>query len=505
MQGNRKALELRRIVKRYPGVLALNQVSLSINKGEVHGLIGENGAGKSTLIKILAGVTQADEGRIFLDGNQVQIRSGRDAHRLGLSFIHQELNLIPYLNGPENVFLGHTYPRNPFGTISWKKLRQKTKSIFDRLRVNIPLNLPVSRLPSGNQAMVAIARAFAVSASIYFMDEPTAALTDHEKDQLFAVIQALKQEGATIVYVSHQLEEIAQLTDRVTVMRDGTVVGTWNTENLDQESMIRKMIGRDLVSAFPPRKSKAGEVVLEVNGLKGALVDGVSFKLRRGEILGIAGLVGAGRTELLRMLFGVDAVTAGSILLNGRPFTPRSPWDSIDKGIVLVPEERRTQGLVLGRSVYENISLVYLKQLARGLFVDRQNERAEAERIGESVKLKAAGYHLPVRNLSGGNQQKVVFAKCLLRRPLVLLLDEPTRGVDVGARFEIYSVIRDMAAEGAAILLASSDFSELLGLSDRLLVLHRGEQKGLIAGEGLDQERLLSYCYGRIDHDEKDE
>jgi ribose transport system ATP-binding protein len=502
MKNHGTALEIREMVKWYPGVLALNRVNLSIQEGEVHGLIGENGAGKSTLIKILAGVTQADEGQIFLNGQQAEIRSGRDAHRLGLSFIHQELNLIPYLNGPENVFLGHPYPRNAFGTVSWKKLRQRTKSIFDRLGVSMPLNLPVSQLPPGNQAMVAIGRAFAVSASIYFMDEPTAALTDNEKDQLFAVIRALKEEGATIVYVSHQLEEIARLTDRVTVMRDGAVVGTWNTKSLDEDTMIRKMIGRELESAFPPRKSEVGDTVLEVIELSGDRVHGVSFELHRGEILGIAGLVGAGRTELLRMLFGVDVVVSGSVLLNGRPFLPRSPWDSIEKGIVLVPEERRTQGLILERSIYENISLVYLRELAKGLFLDRPRERVEARRIGGSVKLKAAGYHLPVRNLSGGNQQKVVFAKCLLRRPLVLLLDEPTRGVDVGARFEIYSIIRDMAAEGTAMLLVSSDFGELLGLSDRLLVLHRGEQKGLIPGQGVDQERLLTYCYGRSDHDE---
>jgi ribose transport system ATP-binding protein len=498
MQENTKALELRGIVKRYPGVLALDRVNLSINRGEVHGLIGENGAGKSTLIKILAGVTQMDEGRVFLSGGEAEIRSGRDAHRLGLSFIHQELNLIPYLNGPENVFLGHKYPRNPLGTISWKKLRRKTKSIFDRLGVGMSLNVPVSQLPPGKQAMVAIARAFAVSASIYFMDEPTAALTGHEKNQLFAVIQALRREGATVVYVSHQLEEISRLTDRVTVMRDGTVVGTWRTSDLDEDTMIRKMIGRDLVSAFPPRKAEVGEAVLEADGLKGGVLDGVSFKLHRGEILGIAGLAGAGRTELLRTLFGVDAVTGGSIFLAGWPHTPRSPWDSIYKGIVLVPEERRTQGLILGRSIYENISLVYLKKLARGLFIDRSRERSEAIGIGESVELKTAGYHLPVRNLSGGNQQKVVFAKCLLRQPLVLLLDEPTRGVDVGARFEIYTIIRDIAAKGAAIVLASSDFGELLGLSDRVLVLHRGEQKALLEAKGLDQERLLTYCYGRI-------
>jgi ABC-type sugar transport system ATPase subunit len=330
------------------------------------------------------------------------------------------------------------------------------------------------------------------------MDEPTAALTGHEKNQLFAVIQALRREGATVVYVSHQLEEISRLTDRVTVMRDGTVVGTWRTSDLDEDTMIRKMIGRDLVSAFPPRKAEVGEAVLEADGLKGGVLDGVSFKLHRGEILGIAGLAGAGRTELLRTLFGVDAVTGGSIFLAGWPHTPRSPWDSIYKGIVLVPEERRTQGLILGRSIYENISLVYLKKLARGLFIDRSRERSEAIGIGESVELKTAGYHLPVRNLSGGNQQKVVFAKCLLRQPLVLLLDEPTRGVDVGARFEIYTIIRDIAAKGAAIVLASSDFGELLGLSDRVLVLHRGEQKALLEAEGLDQERLLTYCYGRI-------
>jgi len=491
-------LKIRGMVKDYPGVRALNRVNLEIQRGEIHGLVGENGAGKSTLIKILAGVVAADEGEVFLSGKRVEIRSGRDAYDLGFSFIHQELNLIPYFNCLENVFLGHPFPKTIFGTISWKSLRQKTESVFRRLGMDIPLNVPVSRLTPGNQAMVAIARAFAVSASVYFLDEPTASLTSNEKEKLFSVMSMLKERGATIVYVSHQLGEITSVTDRVTVMRDGEVVGTWRTKEIDENGLIRKMIGRDIVSASRPRERKTGKVIFEVRGLSGGNVRDISFGLWEGEILGIAGLVGSGRTELLRMIYGVDRIEMGEIYLRGKRFKPSSPKDSVKRGIVLVPEERRTQGLVMMRSIYENITLVYLNNLSTWFFLNRRREREEADRAGSSVKLKTVSLREPVCHLSGGNQQKVVFAKCLLRQPSVLLLDEPTRGVDVGARFEIYTIIRELAARGTAIILVSSDFNELVDLADRLLILHKGEQKAVKSSKGMDQQALLTYCYGRV-------
>ena len=503
MSENVPILELKGIKKSYPGVHALKSIHLKISRGEIHGLVGENGAGKSTLIKILAGVTEADEGVILFNGRTVEIRTGREAHRLGLSFIHQELNLIPYFNCMENIFLGHSYPKKFLGMISWKKLRSKTLSILERLEVKTSLGIPVSRLSLGIQAMIAIARAFATSAAIYFMDEPTASLTDNEKEKLFSVIKSLKKEGATIVYVSHQLEEIVRLTDRVTVMRDGEIVGSWGTKTVTEEKIIQKMIGRDLVSAYRKVKGKTGEVVLSVSGLNGGGLNKISFKLHRGEIFGIAGLVGSGRTELLRMLYGVEPIDGGKIVVNGNPFKPRSPKDSIRRDIVYVPEERRTQGLILDRSVSENITLVYLKRLSSGFFLNRKLEKEEAERAGISVKLKAASLKQPVKTLSGGNQQKVVFAKCLLCKPLVLMLDEPTRGVDIGARFEIYSIIREMASQGTAVLVVSSDFHEFLNIVDRFLILREGYQKGIMSSSEMDEETLLTLCYGRGNIDEK--
>jgi len=498
MMQNQPVLELRGILKDYPGVRALDHVSMNFRKGEIHGLVGENGAGKTTLIKILAGVVKADRGKIFIHGKQKKICSARDARHLGLSCIHQELNLISYFNCAENIFLGYPYPKTAWGTISWKKLKKKTLSILKRLDANIPINVPVKQLAPGEQAMVAIARAFAESASIYCMDEPTTSLTEHEKNNLFSVIRNLKSMGATIVYVSHDLDDVMSLTDRVTIMRDSKVVGTWDTKAITKDNIISKMIGRDITSAFPPKRANTKDVVLSVSGLSSENVSDISFDLHGGEIFGIAGLLGAGRTEVLRMIYGVDKITKGMLTLHGREFRPTCPKDSIRRGIVLVPEERRSQGLLLHRSIYENISIVYLDELSNGPFLNRNAERNESEGIGLSVKLKTTDYNYHVNTLSGGNQQKVVFAKYLLRQPVVLMLDEPTKGVDVGARFEIYSVIQEMAGRGTAVLLVSSDFTEMLGLADRILVLYEGKQTLIVENTLLDQETLLRYCYGKV-------
>ncbi|RKX79420.1 MAG: D-xylose ABC transporter ATP-binding protein [Spirochaetes bacterium] len=491
------ALEIRGLDKTYPGVHALKNVSLSFRKGEIHGLIGENGAGKSTLVKILAGVVKADAGSIFINGNTAEIKSSRDARNLGLSFIHQELNLVDFLNACENIFLGHPYPRTPWGTISWKKLKQKALSILEKLGAKIPLNVPVLKLSAVNKSMVEIARAFAEEASIYFMDEPTTSLTENEKKRLFSVIQNLKSMGCTIVYISHQLDDVLDLAERVTVMRDGSIIETVDTENTTKEKLIYLMTGKDLSSVYPAKNAVAGEIVLQAEALSGAGINNVSFKLRRGEIIGIAGLVGSGRTELLKLIFGIERITGGNLIFRDCPFRPVSPKHSIRNRIVYLPEERRTQGLILNRSIYENITLVYLHELSSGPFLHHERNKIESEKIGESVRLKTSDYNNPVNTLSGGNQQKVLFAKYLLRKPEVLLLDEPTRGVDVGARFEIYNVIQDFAQQGTGILLVSSDFTELIGLSDKLLVLFEGNQIALIENRGLSEENLLIYCYGR--------
>jgi ribose transport system ATP-binding protein len=499
MSGPETVLELRGIRKEYPGIRVLAGVDLDFRAGEIHGLIGENGAGKSTLIKILAGVVRADAGHIRVRGRDVAIRSSHDARRGGLSFIHQELNLIEFQSAAENIFLGHPYPRTPWGTISWKTLRTRAAAILSRLGASLPVNVPVAKLSTVQRSMVAIARAFAESASVYFMDEPTTSLSDVEKASLFRVVRTLKETGATVVYVSHALGEILSLTDRISVMRGGLVIGTVRTADTDRGRLIAMMTGRDMSALFPPRVGTPadGVPILAVKDLCGRGIRDVTFGLLRGEILGIAGLVGSGRSELLRTLFGAAPASSGSMTMEGKPFHPRSPAQSIRRGVACVPEERRSQGLVLNRSIAENIALVHLRSLSRGAFLDRRRARAASREQGAAVNLRAADYANPVATLSGGNQQKVVIAKYMLGQPRVFMLDEPTRGVDVGARYEIYSVIRELASRGSGILLASSDFSELVGLADRILVLHEGRQLAIVENKGLDEEKLLTLCYGR--------
>ena len=490
-------MEVKEIVKQYPGVLAVNRASLALLPGEVHALVGENGAGKSTLIKIMAGVVRPDSGSLFLNGERMELHSGLDAYRYGLSFIHQELNLIPYLNGAENIFLGRPYPTNRFGMVHWKMLFQRAKQILGELGADTPVDVPVCRLPRGGQAMISIARAFAGEAQIFVMDEPTASLSDEEIRHLFQVIRQLKSRGKTILYVSHRLNEIFEISDRVTVMRDGSVIGTFAIQEVNQTDLIRNMIGRELNKSIPLSHSNPGEIILEVRNLRGGIVQGVSFDVREGEIVALAGLVGAGRSEVLHMLYGAAQPEGGEIRLFGRRFQPRNPADAICAGIALVPEERRTQGLVLNRAIHENISLPFLRAFTSGTFLlNTASETAAAQSVSRQVNLKAASLKQKAAQLSGGNQQKVVFARWLLRRPRLLLLDEPTRGVDIGARFEIYRIIRELAAAGMGVVLVSSDLSEVLGLADRIIVLREGRQMTEINASEVSQEMVLHYCYG---------
>jgi ABC-type sugar transport system ATPase subunit len=490
-------LRLKGIVKDYPGVRAVNHASLELLPGEVHALVGENGAGKSTLIKIMAGVVQADEGEIWLNGRQVSLQSGSEAYRLGLSFIHQELNLVPYMSGAENIFLGRPYPKTAWGTIHWPALHGRAREILEHLKVHVPVHVPVGRLSRGDQAMISIARAFAGDASIFVMDEPTASLTDEEVQTLFRVIRSLKARGQTVLYVSHRLAEIFQLCDRITVMRDGSVVATQPVESLDQAQLIRLMLGRSLAEAVPPAQARPGEPVLRVEGLGSQTVQSVSFTLRAGEILGLAGLVGAGRTDILRLIYGAEPRQRGQMWFKGTPFYPRQPEEAIRQGIMLVPEERRSQGLVLSRSILDNITLPHLSRLASGgIMLNPARERAAGEETSQAVRLKATSMGQKAAQLSGGNQQKVVFARWLAGEATVLLLDEPTRGVDVGARYEIYRLIRELTGRGVAVVLVSSDLSELLGLADRLIVMREGRAVAELDKAGLSQETLLRYCYG---------
>jgi ribose transport system ATP-binding protein len=488
---------LKDITKDYPGVRAVDHASLSLHAGEVHGLVGENGAGKSTLIKIMAGIVHPESGQVFLNGEPIHFYNGAAAYRLGLSFIHQEQNLVLYMSGAENIFLGRPYPTNRFGTIDWGALNRQAAAILSNLGVNVRVDIPVSGLSQGDQAMISIARAFAGDAAIYVMDEPTASLTDDEIHALFAVISRLKGSGKTILYVSHRLDEIFAICDRVTIMRDGSVVATHSVQELTQTELIRMMIGRSLTDSYPPALAKSSNLLLEVLGLSGERVRDVSFRLHAGEILGFAGLVGSGRTEILRILYGADRLVSGQILLDGECFNPASPGQAINRGVVLVPEERRSQGLVLGRSIQSNITLPHLARFAHsGVFLNPNMEKEVSHRTSSAVRLKSASLQQNVAELSGGNQQKVVFARWLAGDARILMLDEPSRGVDVGARFEIYRLIRELAAQGAGILLVSSDLNELLGLSDRVIVMREGGQMAELDAQEASQERVLRICYG---------
>jgi ribose transport system ATP-binding protein len=498
-------LALHEISKDYPGVRAVDHVSLRLARGEVHGLVGENGAGKSTLIKILAGAVAKDGGEIRLAGRAVEIRSTKDAARLGLAFVHQELSLIPYFDAAENIFLGRTYPKNRLGMIDRRALQRQAAALLAQLRTELPVDVPVSRLSPGQQTMIAVARGFAADAALIVLDEPTAALTDREIQHLFTAIRALATRGVTVIYVSHRLQEIFELTDRVTVMRNGRVVTTQPTHELDVPALVQLMTGRTVEATFPPRQMPSGEPLLTVQGLHGRYLRDISFTLHRGEVLGIAGLVGAGRSELLRMLYGAAPVSGGSFTLHTLHASKRvhlhSPQAAVKAGFMLVPEERRTQGLLLHRPIYENVTLSHLALYVRaGMLLDRRREHAVATTLGRRLGLHSVSPRQPVAQLSGGNQQKVIFARGLAGKTQVLMLDEPTRGIDVGAKQELYQLIRQLSEQGVGILLVSSELPELMGLAHRLLVLHEGRQTALLNASEVDEETVLRYCYGLQPH-----
>ncbi|MCS6826291.1 MAG: sugar ABC transporter ATP-binding protein [Caldilinea sp.] len=494
-------VSIRCVSKRYPGVLAVDDVSLDLFAGEVHGLVGENGAGKSTLIKLLAGAVARDQGEILVRGRPAQLRHVWEAQRLGLAFIHQELNLIPYFTVVENIFLGHPYPQRRWGSVDWRRLRARAQKVLEQLGANLPLDLPVSHLSPGQQTLVSIAHALAADADLIVMDEPTASLTEQEIEHLFAVIRTLQRRGVGVLYISHRLAEIFAITQRITVMRNGRVVTTQPTAAVTERELVQWMTGRAVDAIYPPRPPATQTPLLTVEGLSGYVCRDISFTLHRGEVLGVAGLIGSGRSELLRMLFGAAPVTAGSIYLhsdNGvQPIRPRSPAEAYRLGLALAPEERRSQGLVLTRPIYENTTLTFLRNFARGgWLLDRRREIDTTVQLGARLALRSRSPRQAVAQLSGGNQQKVVFARALAGEVRVLLLDEPTRGVDVGAKQDIYRIIRDLTAQGVGVLLVSSELPEVLGLAHRLLVLREGRQVATLDAGAAREEEVLGYCFG---------
>lgn len=467
---------MRGIRKAFPGVQALSGVSLTLQRGEVCALVGENGAGKSTLMKILAGGLRADAGEILVDGQQVSIDSPRAAERLGIGMIYQELNLVPKLNAVQNFVLGNESVRRGF--LDRIAAAQRARRAFGDLGVDLPLGVDVDKLSVGQQQLIEIAKVLAKQAEIVVMDEPTASLTENEIDRLFALVIRLKENGKGIIYISHRLEELPRIADRVTILRDGAVVETRAQKDFPQDDIVRAMVGRRIDAHFPslPPVGSDAPVVLDVKNLfRPPAVNGVSFQVRAGEIVGLAGLVGAGRTETLRAIAGADVPRTGEIAIDGKKVKIRSPIDAIAAGIAFITEDRKSQGLVLGMSVRENVTLAHLAEFVnREYLIDRGKETAATEKMIKELAIRTPSAEQLTRNLSGGNQQKVVLAKWLLGTARVLLFDEPTRGIDVGAKTEIYGLMVALARSGSAILMVSSELPEVLGMSHRIFAVRGG-------------------------------
>jgi ABC-type sugar transport system ATPase subunit len=468
---------MRGVEKRFPGVHALADVSLTLSAGEVLVLVGENGAGKSTLMKILAGALQADAGEIFIDGARVKIATPQEAQRLGIGMIYQEFTLVPQLTVPANISLGREPTRA--GLIDAPAVRARAKQVLEELGLELPFDVPVSKLSVGQQQSVEIAKALATSARIIVMDEPTAALSDRETERLFAIVRRLRAGGAGIIYISHRMDELPRIADRVTVMRDGKIVETREAPAFPPAEIVEAMVGRRLSAHFPELPAPAAGATnrLEVRGLsRSGIFDTVSFSVRAGEIVGLAGLVGAGRTEIVRAIAGADVPSRGEVRIDGNTVRSGRIGAAIAGGIAFITEDRKAQGLVLGMTVRENVTLAHLAEFVdRDLLIDAARERAATVRMIDELRIRTPGTEQLVRNLSGGTQQKVVLAKWLLGEARVFLFDEPTRGIDVGAKSEIYKLMVELATRGAAIVMVSSDLPEVLGMAHRVLVVRGGQ------------------------------
>ena len=483
--------------KSFPGVRALNEVNLHLKKGEVLAVLGENGAGKSTLMKILAGVQPADEGEILIDGNRVEIRNVQDALKHGIALIHQELNMATNLSVGANIFLGREPKKR--GLIDEAAIRKDSKAFLEMVGLKIDPNVRVGELTIGRQQLVEIAKALSVNARVLIMDEPTSSLSQNESDTLFDVIKDLRERGVSIIYISHRLGEAKELANRVTVLRDGENAGGLPREEINHDSMVRLMVGRDVSQFYPRTIHKPGEVAVEIRKLRTPAhpLHELNFTLHAGEIVGMAGLVGAGRTELLATLFGVTPLIGGEIVIDGERVEVQSPEDAIRSGIALVPEDRKQQGLILEMTVRENLGLATLKQEShKGMFLNETREDEITKQMINQMRIKTPSSRQVVRYLSGGNQQKVVLGKWLAMEPRVLLLDEPTRGIDVGAKQEIYGLMEDLAGRGVSILFVSSELEEVMGMSDRTLVMHEGRITGELTRDQLSEEAIMQLATG---------
>lgn len=485
-------LRLEHISKSFPGVQALADVDFEVYPGEILGFVGENGAGKSTLIKILSGVHLKDQGMIRLNGQVVNPQTPHEAQSLGISTIHQELALVPFLTVAENIFLNRE-PRRALGLVDFKRMNRKAEELLHDLGADIPGNKLIRDLNVAAQQMVEITKAVSHNASLILMDEPTSALSSKEVDALFILIQRLKEKGVAVVFVSHRLDEIRQTADRVIVMRDGRRVGTLSIDEASEEKIIRMMVGRD-VGLFPKETAKVGQPVLEVRHLSGQNgVDDISLTVRQGEIVGLAGLIGAGRTELVRLICGVDSLTTGEVLIEGQQVRIKSPADALKQGIGWIPEDRKLHGLILGMDVQENTTMAIMQRISNLLGVVRQKEAKKiSSHYVEALSIATPNLTQTVRNLSGGNQQKVVLAKWLSTEPKLLIMDEPTRGIDIGAKAEVHGLMSRLAQQGMGILMISSEMPEIIGMSDRVIVMCQGRITGEFKRGQLSQEEIMT-------------
>ena len=487
---------MERISKRFPGVNALTDVSFSVNKGEVHGLVGENGAGKSTLMKVMTGVYKAEEGDIYIDGQKVIIDSVAKAHELGISIIFQEMTLCRHMTVADNIFIGR--PPGPPLFVSDRQMHRRAAEILKELGIDINTRAMVSSLSIAQQQMVEIAKAISYNARILVLDEPTSTLTEREIDQLFDIIRTLRQKGVGMVYISHRLEELGRICERVTVLRDGFFIGTCRLADTTLGELVSMIVGRSLEDKYPRYKRVIGDTALEVRGLKRAArhIDIDRLTVRKGEILGIAGLVGAGRTEILRCIFGADKPESMETFIEGKPVKIRSVRDAIRHGMAYATEDRKFDGIAIGLDVQYNINMAHLRDITRWGFVNDRAGAANADTFRKLLSIKTPSLRQVCYNLSGGNQQKVVLSKCLCNEVKVLIVDEPTRGIDVGAKYEIYQIFNRLSDQGVAIIMISSDLPEILGMSDRILVIHDGRVNGELNGQSATQEEILTLAAG---------
>lgn len=499
MQNKKPILEMVGISKAFPGVKALDKVNLRAYEGEVMALLGENGAGKSTLMKILSGVYQRDEGEIKIEGQDVEINNIKDAQRLGISIIHQELSLLTNLSIFENLFLGCEISDGL--KLNKKEMIKKGEELLRKFDLNISPRTIVKELTVGEMQMVEIIKAVSKDARIIIMDEPTTALTEVETQKLFKIIKHLKSQNVAVIYISHRMEEIFKICDRVTVLRDGTFIGEEYIKNVSRDDLISMMVGRKLEEQFPYVEVKPGKAILEVKNIKwNDKIKDVSFELKSGEILGIAGLMGSGRTEVAKLIFGEYKKTSGEVYIDGKKVDIKSPKDAINCGIAYLSEDRKKEGLILKLSVLDNMTISNLSKYENGIKrINRSKELDDCKEYTKKLHIKTSSPYQLVKNLSGGNQQKVIIAKWLLNSPKVLIIDEPTKGIDVGAKKEIYEILNELKMQGKGVIMISSDMEEILGVSDRIIVMHEGKITGEISRKEANQEIIMKYAVGLID------